>query len=281
MKNPHTFRSTTVARTTLLDRIGTVLDAFGSNSPLTGCDIMDSTRLPRTSTYRILEQLVAIGWLEREGNTHRLGTRLVELGSLALDQDPLAQAAEPHLLRLHRRTGLVVHLAVLDGTDVVYLRKVGDTLDRLSPTRTGLRVPAAGSVLGEALLGWADAGAHHPVKTTSQIDGGDGELAHIVARVAPRGGTTAAVSVCGPSRLSPPRHTGPRRSPGNGRSDTPRPAPPGPATQRPAAARAGREFGRRRPVHPLNTCPSHRRAAGRIMRINSRVTGAYMQTEER
>ncbi|MBM4510596.1 helix-turn-helix domain-containing protein [Rhodococcus hoagii] len=129
MKNPHTFRSTTVARTTLLDRIGTVLDAFGSNSPLTGCDIMDSTRLPRTSTYRILEQLVAIGWLEREGNTHRLGTRLVELGSLALDQDPLAQAAEPHLLRLHRRTGLVVHLAVLDGTDVVYLRKVGDTLD--------------------------------------------------------------------------------------------------------------------------------------------------------
>ncbi|NKR54693.1 helix-turn-helix domain-containing protein [Rhodococcus hoagii] len=158
MKNPHTSRSTTVARTTLLDRIGTVLDAFGSNSPLTGCDIMDSTRLPRTSTYRILEQLVAIGWLEREGNTHRLGTRLVELGSLALDQDPLAQAAEPHLLRLHRRTGLVVHLAVLDGTDVVYLRKVGDTLDRLSPTRTGLRVPAAGSVLGEALLGWADAG---------------------------------------------------------------------------------------------------------------------------
>ncbi|MBM4636166.1 hypothetical protein GS482_30695 [Rhodococcus hoagii] len=102
---------------------------------------MDSTRLPRTSTYRILEQLVAIGWLEREGSTHRLGTRLVELGSLALDQDPLAQAAEPHLLRLHRRTGLVVHLAVLDGTDVVYLRKVGDTLDRLSPTRTGLRVP--------------------------------------------------------------------------------------------------------------------------------------------
>ncbi|NKU90051.1 helix-turn-helix domain-containing protein, partial [Rhodococcus hoagii] len=76
MKNPHTSRSTTVARTTLLDRIGTVLDAFGSNSPLTGCDIMDSTRLPRTSTYRILEQLVAIGWLEREGNTHRLGTRL-------------------------------------------------------------------------------------------------------------------------------------------------------------------------------------------------------------
>lgn len=203
MKNPQTSRSIDVARTTLLDRIGTVLDAFGSNSPLTGCDIMDSTRLPRTSTYRILEQLVAIGWLEREGNTHRLGTRLVELGSMALEQDPLAQAAEPHLLRLHRRTGLLVHLAVLDGTDVVYLRKIGDTLDRLSPTRTGLRVPAAGSVLGEALLGWADAGVHHPVGTTSQIDGGDGELAHLVARVAPRGGTTAAVSVCGPSRLSP------------------------------------------------------------------------------
>ncbi|NKW19489.1 helix-turn-helix domain-containing protein [Rhodococcus hoagii] len=280
MKNPHTSRSTTVARTTLLDRIGTVLDAFGSNSPLTGCDIMDSTRLPRTSTYRILEQLVAIGWLEREGNTHRLGTRLVELGSLALDQDPLAQAAEPHLLRLHRRTGLVVHLAVLDGTDVVYLRKVGDTLDRLSPTRTGLRVPAAGSVLGEALLGWADAGPttlsrqhrRSMAVTANWHTSSPGSL--------PRWHDGRSVRLY-PVPPLPPRHTGPRRSPGNGRSDTPRPAPPGPATQRPAAARAGREFGRRRPVHPLNTCPSHRRAAGRIMRINSRVTGAYMQTEER
>ncbi|NKS74090.1 helix-turn-helix domain-containing protein [Rhodococcus hoagii] len=226
MKNPQTSRSTAVARTTLLDRIGTVLDAFGSTSPLTGCDIMDSTRLPRTSTYRILEQLVAIGWREREGNTHRLGTRLVELGSLALDQDPLAQAAEPHLLRLHRRTGLVVHLAVLDGTDVVYLRKIGDTLDRLSPTRTGLRVPAAGSVVGEALLGWADAGVHHPVGTTSQIDGGDGELAHIVARVAPEvARRPQCPSVARPSL--PPRPPGPRRSPGDGGSDTPRSAPAG------------------------------------------------------
>ena len=42
--------------------------------------------------------------------------RLVELGSLAVHQDRLHRAATPLLHDLHRATGLVVHLAVLDGS---------------------------------------------------------------------------------------------------------------------------------------------------------------------
>ncbi|MBZ4288797.1 IclR family transcriptional regulator, partial [Mycobacterium tuberculosis] len=77
------------------------------------------------SAHRILERLVQLRWLRRDGRDYELGMRLVELGSLALHQDRIHRAAIPLLRDLHRATGLVVHLAVLDGSDVVYLEKIG------------------------------------------------------------------------------------------------------------------------------------------------------------
>lgn len=152
---PATRTSNDPAPATLLERVSAILGAFSSSSHLTGAEIMESTRLPRTSTYRILEQLVEVGWLEREGNLHSLGRHLMYLGSLALDQDPLVKAAEPHLLRLQRSTGLVVHVAILDGADVVYLGKFGDVLERLAPIRAGYREPTEFSALGIALRDWS------------------------------------------------------------------------------------------------------------------------------
>jgi IclR family acetate operon transcriptional repressor len=53
---------------------------------------------------------------------------------------------------LHRATGLVVHLAVLDGPDVVYLDKVGDSPLAPIPTRVGGRQPAHCTAVGKAVL---------------------------------------------------------------------------------------------------------------------------------
>ncbi len=46
-----------------------------------------------------------------------------------------------------------MHLAVLDGSDVVYLDKIGDS--RI-PTRVGGRVPAHCTAVGKAILAYAD-----------------------------------------------------------------------------------------------------------------------------
>ncbi|EUA23570.1 hypothetical protein I553_5404 [Mycobacterium xenopi 4042] len=62
-----------------------------------------------------------------------MGIRLMELGSLAVHQDRLHRAATQLLHDLHRATGLVVHLAVLDGSDVVYLDKIGDRMTAAIP----------------------------------------------------------------------------------------------------------------------------------------------------
>ena len=82
--------------------------------------------------------------------------RLVELGSLAVHQDRLVRAASPLLGELHRATGLVAHLAILDGSDVVYLDKVGDRMSPAIPTRVGGRQPAHCTAIGKAILAYCD-----------------------------------------------------------------------------------------------------------------------------
>lgn len=142
--------------TAVIDRISLVLDAFDGPGRLTLAQIVRRTGLPRSSAHRMLERLVQLRWLRRSGRDYELGMRLVELGSLAVHQDRLVRAAGPLLGELHRATGLVVHLAVLDGADVVYLDKVGDRMVGAIPTRVGGRQPAHCTAVGKAILAYRD-----------------------------------------------------------------------------------------------------------------------------
>jgi DNA-binding IclR family transcriptional regulator len=139
----------------VIDRISLVLDAFDGPGRLTLAQLVRRTGLPRSSAHRMLERLVQLRWLRRSGRDYELGMRLVELGSLAVHQDRLVRAAQPLLGELHRATGLVVHLAILDGPDVVYLDKVGDRMSAM-PIRVGGRQPAHCTAVGKALLAYCD-----------------------------------------------------------------------------------------------------------------------------
>jgi DNA-binding IclR family transcriptional regulator len=214
----HTVEPTTP--TAVIDRISLVLDAFDGPGRLTLAQIVRRTGLPRSSAHRMLERLVQLRWLRRSGRDYELGMRLVELGSLAVHQDRLVRAASPLLGELHRATGLVVHLAVLDGPDVVYLEKIGD---QRIPTRVGGRQPAHCTAVGKAILAYRDEDAEVDlqVRKTRYSISGSSQLAVELAKVrahgvafereesllgfgcvaAPIGGpgeAVAAVSVCGP-----------------------------------------------------------------------------------
>lgn len=140
----------------VLDRVSLVLDAFEGHARLTLAQIVRRTGLPRSSAHRMLERLVALRWLRRYGRDYELGMRLVELGSLAVHQDRLHEAAIPFMHELNRMTGFVVHLAVLDGSDVVYLEKIGDRLGQAVPTRVGGRRRAHCTAVGKVLLAYSD-----------------------------------------------------------------------------------------------------------------------------
>jgi DNA-binding IclR family transcriptional regulator len=140
----------------MIDRVSLVLDAFDGPGRLSLAQVVRRTGLPRSSAHRMLERLVQLRWLRRQGRDYELGMRLVELGSLAVHQDRLHRAAQPALHELHRATGLVVHLAVLDGMDVVYLEKISGGFGAAVPSRVGGRQPAHCTAVGKALLAFSD-----------------------------------------------------------------------------------------------------------------------------
>jgi DNA-binding IclR family transcriptional regulator len=187
----------------VLERVGLVLDAFDGAGRLTLAQIVRRTGLPRSSAHRMLERLVSMRWLHREGRDYTLGLRLMELGSLAVHQDRLHTTALPHLQELHRVTGFVVHLAVLDGDDLVYLEKLGGRLATVVPTRIGGRRRADTTALGKSLLAYSGT----PGDTYNHIR--EHGIAYereeslpgfgcIAVPIGPIGSAVAAVSVCGP-----------------------------------------------------------------------------------
>jgi DNA-binding IclR family transcriptional regulator len=212
--------------TAVIDRISLVLDAFEGPGRLTLAQIVRRTGLPRSSAHRMLDRLVQLRWLRRSGRDYELGMRLVELGSLAVHQDRLVRAAAPLLGELHRATGLVVHLAVLDGPDVVYLEKVGDRMIAALPTRVGSRQPAHCTAVGKAILAYCDedAAVDLQARKTKYSIASSSQLAAELAKVrahgiafereesalgfgcvaapigAPGEAVAAAVSVCGPMK---------------------------------------------------------------------------------
>lgn len=99
----------------VIDRVADILDEFQGGGHLTLSELSGRTGLPRSSVHRLLTQLVDAGWVRREARTYALGRSMFEWGALAQHHDELHRTAHPVLHELHSATGLVAHLAVLDG----------------------------------------------------------------------------------------------------------------------------------------------------------------------
>ena len=115
------------APSSMVDRVVLILSIFErSAEALTAGQISVRSGIPRSSVHRILQQLVSARWLMRHDDGYALGLRMFEIGSLVAHRSRITCAARPFIHEAcAERTGQVVHLAVLDQRDVVYLDKVG------------------------------------------------------------------------------------------------------------------------------------------------------------
>src|SRR5258708_3563231 len=145
---------------TVLGRSACIMEAFnGGRQGLRLADLNKRTRLPKSSLHRLVDQLCQVGWLQREHGGYRVGLRMFELGTLAVEGNRFHEAAFPHLQSLASRTGLAAQLAILDHTEVVYLERIVVGPIRL-PTRRGGRKPAYCTALGKAIAAYADDATH-------------------------------------------------------------------------------------------------------------------------
>ena len=131
-----------------------VLEVLGRSTGLGLSEVARRTGVPKTTCLRLLRSLTSQGFVTRDGKRYRLTWRLLEVSRGALYCEPggLRDVAQPHLSELQQQSGMSVNLAVLQGTDVLYLTRIHRAHTFSLPGGTGSRVPATCTAVGKAMM---------------------------------------------------------------------------------------------------------------------------------
>lgn len=139
----------------VLGRAFSILEAFSRNRGELGvADLTRMVRLPKSTVHRLVMILERHGYLEKSpfGGRYRLGSRVIQLGMLALNQLDLKSTATPYLERLAAETGETAHLGILrDGEIISLVHAQGRHILRM-PSTVGRRIPAHCTSLGKAIM---------------------------------------------------------------------------------------------------------------------------------
>lgn len=135
-----------------------ILESFTSTRQMQGVsDVADPLGMSRSTAHRYIITLTALGYLEQTANhRYRLGLRVLDLGMSALSSSELGEQAGSHLDDLRKRTNYTASLAVLDGSEIVYVGRARSfkrgqhKID--NNVRVGSRSPAYCTALGKVLL---------------------------------------------------------------------------------------------------------------------------------
>ena len=132
-----------------------ILGLFSKTAPaLSAPEIAQRLGLPRTTVFRLLHTLQALGFLRREdgGRAYKLGPANLSSGFAYLASIDIVEAAQPVLQRLRDETGWSAHMAVRDGREIVYVARCAARTTVASNVQIGTRFPSHATTLGRMLI---------------------------------------------------------------------------------------------------------------------------------
>ena len=146
-----------------LERGLAILSAFKPSTPELGItDLARTLGLSRSTSHRYVATLARLGYLNQNVATrkYRLGPRVLDLGLAAVNSMELRQVSAPHLQALADETGRTVNMAILDGTDIVYIERCRTSQPGQREIdlnlHVGSRLPAYCTSMGKMLLAHLD-----------------------------------------------------------------------------------------------------------------------------
>jgi len=137
----------------------------------------------RTTLLRLLRTLHSERFIEPrdDGNGWRVGVGFIGLAAQAFHSEDIVQISVPALTNLAEDLNLSAHLAVLDGTEIVYLLRRAPNHSFASNIRVGSRLPAHAANMGRIIL------AHLPPERVDRMYAGA-----VLDAVTPRTAVTLA-----------------------------------------------------------------------------------------
>lgn len=175
-----------------------LLDVLGSfqagHTELTLSEISRRSRLPLSTTHRLVRDLVTWGALERSAaGTYHIGLHLWEIASLAPRSLGLREVALPFMEDLYEATHENVQLAVRDGLELVFVERLAGRDAVRVLTRVGGRFALHATGVGLVLLAYAPADVQEQVlggpleRWTPSTIGSPAQLRRVLAEVRQRG----------------------------------------------------------------------------------------------
>lgn len=180
-----------------LERGLSVITAFSGHPPTaTISEIATRTGLPRATARRILLTLEELGYIRNEDRLFALTPRVLEIGSAYLSSLLLPDTAAPHIRALAAKLLESSSVAVLDGTEIVYVARAPTRRIMTIALTIGSRLPAYCTSMGRVLL------AHLPAPEldsyfrsvdlrplTGRTIADEGQLRKVLSQVRSRGWT--------------------------------------------------------------------------------------------
>jgi DNA-binding IclR family transcriptional regulator len=139
----------------VLDRALAIIDALAnSREDASLGELAEKVKLHKSTAHRLASILERHRIVERDAQSgrYRLGLRLFELGSIAMDRFNIRERAHPYLERLVFETNETVHLCALDSGEVLYLDKMEPVRSVRMASRIGRRNPAHCTSVGKAIM---------------------------------------------------------------------------------------------------------------------------------
>lgn len=143
-----------------LERGLEILCCFSPERAVLGiADIADELGMSRSTTHRYVITLAALGYLEQDASRkYRLGLRVTDLGMSALNGTGLRDHSRLYVEELRQRTSYTVNLALLDGTEVLYVGRARGFRRGQGEIEFGLAVgsrrPVHCTAMGKVLLAY-------------------------------------------------------------------------------------------------------------------------------
>jgi DNA-binding IclR family transcriptional regulator len=129
-----------------------------AESPRSLRNVTTDLGIPRASAYALLTTLVRTGWVNTDGtgSGFQLGIRALRAGASYVEHDDVVRRAQPVMDHMSQQLGETIHLARLDGHEIVYLATCLSRHSLAVVSRPGRRLPCWATGLGKAIL------AHRP-----------------------------------------------------------------------------------------------------------------------
>ena len=132
-----------------------ILEALArAEGGLTLTDVSQRVELPPSTTHRLLATLDRMGYVYQAGELGRwyVGLQAFAVGSTFLASRDFVAQSHPHMRRLMEQSGETANLAILDGTEAVFIDQVQCREMMRTIVKLGSRVPLHASGVGKALF---------------------------------------------------------------------------------------------------------------------------------